>query len=59
MEQAFAALMKNYISDSIAVEDSLDPFNTAINLYCLNLNPPVWHEPLIGSARGNNSNQTI
>nr|DAN03813.1 MAG TPA: hypothetical protein [Caudoviricetes sp.] len=51
--------MKNYISDSIAVEDSLDPFNTAINLYCLNLNPPVWHEPLIGSARGNNSNQTI
>lgn len=59
MEQAFAALMRNYISGSIAVEDSLDPFNTAINLYCPNLNPPVWHELLIGSARWNNSNQTI
>ena len=35
-EQAFAALMRNYISGSIAVEDSLDLFNTAINLYCLN-----------------------
>lgn len=36
MGQAFAALMRNYISGSIAVEDSLDLFNTAINLYCLN-----------------------
>lgn len=36
MEQAFAALMRNYINGSIAVEDSLDLFNAAINLYCLN-----------------------